>query len=139
MDPLAGSFAIEEMTTQLERLATGYIDKIDAMGGMLRAIETGYVQSEIQDAAYEYQRAVETNDVLVVGVNSFRQDEEVPMPVLRVDEQIERDQVERLRAVRDRRDAGTAESALAAIEQAAAGTANLVPLILRAVESHGRP
>jgi len=136
VDPLAGSYAIEEMTTRLENLAVEYIDKIDAMGGMLRAIETGYVQSEIQDAAYNYQRAVETGDALVVGVNGFRIDEDVPMPVLRVDEQIERDQAARVRAVRDKRDAAAAEKALQAIEEAACGTENLLPLILTAVEAH---
>src|SRR5207248_11441404 len=95
VDPLAGSYAIEELTTQLERIAVDYIEKIDAMGGMLRAIETGYVQNEIQEAAYDYQRAVETGDAIVVGVNKFKAEQE-PIPVLRVDEQIERDQVARV-------------------------------------------
>jgi methylmalonyl-CoA mutase N-terminal domain/subunit len=75
VDPLAGSYAIEELTTQLEAMAVDYIEKIDAMGGMLRAIETGYVQTEIQDAAYAYQRAVETDEAIVVGVNKFQQAE----------------------------------------------------------------
>ncbi len=136
VDPLAGSYAIEELTTQLERLATEYIEKIDAMGGMLRAIETGYVQGEIQEAAYNYQLAVESGDALVVGVNSFQLDEEVPMPVLRVDEKIEREQVARTQAVRQKRDAAAAERALTAIEDAARGTENLLPRILTAVEAH---
>ena len=135
VDPLAGSYAIEELTTQLEQMAVDYIEKIDAMGGMLRAIETGYVQSEIQEAAYEYQRAVETGDAIVVGVNSFRLDDEVPMTVLRVDEQIEREQVARTQAVRAKRNAGDAENALNAIEEAARGTENLLPRILTAVEA----
>ena len=80
VDPLAGSYAIEELTTQLERIAVDYIEKIDAMGGMLRAIETGYVQNEIQEAAYDYQRAVETQDAIVVGVNKFQADEESSDP-----------------------------------------------------------
>lgn len=134
VDPLAGSYAIEQMTTQLENIAVGYIDKIDSMGGMLRAIETGYVQSEIQDAAYQYQRSVETGDAVVVGVNQF-QTEESSIPVLRVDERLEREQVERVRAVRSRRDRTAADSALSAIEEAARGTQNLLPLILTAVES----
>ncbi|MEK7854780.1 MAG: methylmalonyl-CoA mutase family protein, partial [Acidobacteriota bacterium] len=104
VDPLAGSYAIEELTTRLETLAADYISKIDDMGGMLRAIETGYVQREIQEAAYQYQRAVETNDAIVVGVNKFQSDEAGSIPILRVDEQIERDQVERVRSLRDRRD-----------------------------------
>jgi methylmalonyl-CoA mutase N-terminal domain/subunit len=136
VDPFAGSYAIEELTTGLELIAVDYIEKIDAMGGMLRAIETGYVQGEIQEAAYQYQRAVETGDALVVGINSFSLDEEVTIPVLRVDEKIERDQVARLEAIRAKRDAAAAQNALNAIGEAARGTANLLPLILTAVEAH---
>ncbi len=136
VDPLAGSYAIEEMTTRLEELAEDYIKKIDDLGGMLVAIESGYVQREIQEAAYEYQRAVETDDAIVVGVNRFRADEEEPIPTLKVDERIERAQVERLRAVRERRDANAAEAALSALEQAANGTENLMPRILECVEAY---
>ncbi|MFN0141433.1 MAG: methylmalonyl-CoA mutase [Pyrinomonadaceae bacterium] len=135
VDPFAGSYAIEELTTQLENRALQYIEKIDAIGGMLRAIETGYVQSEIQDAAYEYQKAVEKNTAIVVGVNKYRAMEE-PIPIVRVDEKIERDQIERLRAVREKRDAEAAVTAIAAVESAARGTENLLPPILTAVESH---
>ena len=97
VDPFAGSYAIEEMTTQLEERARDYIEKIDAMGGMLAAIESGYVQREIQEAAYQYQRAVETKDAIVVGVNQFQIDEPDVIPILKIDERIEREQVERLR------------------------------------------
>lgn len=135
VDPLAGSYAVETLTTELEKRAVEYIEKIDAMGGMLRAIETGYAQTEIQDAAYQYQRAVETGDAVVVGVNKF-QAAEGPIPVLRVDEKIGRDQVARLQAVRAKRDANAAESALDSLEDAAKGDENLVPLILTAVESY---
>lgn len=135
VDPFAGSYAIEELTTQLENRAKDYIDKIDAMGGMLHAIETGYVQNEIQEAAYDYQRAVETGDAVVVSVNKF-QVEETPIPILRVDERIEREQVARLQAVRSKRDNRLAENALAEIESAALGTENLVPRILSAVEAY---
>ncbi len=134
VDPFAGSYAIEELTTQLEKAAVDYIEKIDAMGGMLRAIETGYVQNEIQEAAYDYQRAVETEDAIVVGVNKFQAEEE-SIPVLRIDEQIERDQVARLQAVRTRRNTADAEATLKAIEDAANGTENLLPRILAAVEA----
>lgn len=134
VDPFAGSFAIEELTFELERLALEYIEKIDGMGGMLRAIETGYVQSEIQDAAYEYQRAVESGEAVVVGVNRFQEDEE-PIPVLRIDEKIERDQIERVRAVRQSRDQARALACLAEINRAASGDENLLPRILDAVES----
>jgi methylmalonyl-CoA mutase N-terminal domain/subunit len=134
VDPFAGSYAIEELTTQLEQLACDYIEKIDAMGGMLRAIETGYVQQEIQDAAYEYQRAVETHDAIVVGVNKFQAEEE-PIPVLRIDENIERDQIARLQAVRAKRDKPAVDAALDAVEETAKGSENLLPRILAAVEA----
>jgi methylmalonyl-CoA mutase N-terminal domain/subunit len=119
VDPLGGSYAIEELTTQLEKKAVEYIEKIDAMGGMLRAIETGYVQTEIQDAAYAFQRAVETKDAIVVGVNKFQMDEEESIPILTVDEQIERDQIERVRSVREKRDAASAARSLDSLRDAA--------------------
>jgi methylmalonyl-CoA mutase N-terminal domain/subunit len=135
VDPLAGSYAVEQLTTEIERLASDYIDRIDALGGTLRAIETGYVQREIQEAAYRYQRAVETGDAVVVGVNRFRADDDAPVPTLRVDERVERAQVERLRALRARRDNEAARAALIGLEDAAHGTENLLPHILRCVES----
>lgn len=135
VDPLAGSYAIEELTTQLETLAADYIRKIDDLGGMLRAIETGYVQQEIQNAAYDYQKAVEANDAIVVGVNKFQTAETEPIPILRIDEQIERSQIERLQALRSRRDAARAETVTAALAEAAAGTENLLPRILACVEA----
>ncbi|MGB2914701.1 MAG: methylmalonyl-CoA mutase family protein [Pyrinomonadaceae bacterium] len=134
VDPFAGSYAIEELTTQLEKAAVDYIEKIDAMGGMLRAIELGYVQNEIQEAAYDYQLAVEKDDAIVVGVNKFQSDEG-SIPVMRIDEKIERDQVASLQAIRARRNAADAEAALKAIEDAANGTENLLPRILTAVEA----
>jgi len=136
VDPLGGSYAIEQLTTELERKAVDYIAKIDAMGGMLRAIVTGYVQNEIQDAAFEYQRAVETQDAIVVGVNKFEIGEEKPIPILKVNEEIERAQVERLRAIRANRDSAASEKALGKIVEAASGTENLIPYILTAVEAY---
>ncbi len=136
VDPLAGSYAIEEITTRLEQIATDYIEKIDAMGGMLRAIETGYVQNEIQEAAYDYQRSVETGDAIVVGMNKFESDEEVPIPIQKIDEKIEREQIARTRAVREKRNSIEAEKSLSAISKAAQGTENLLPRILTAVEAH---
>jgi len=136
VDPLGGSYAIEQLTTELERKAVDYIAKIDAMGGMLRAIETGYVQNEIQDAAFEYQRAVETQDAIVVGVNKFEIGEEKPIPILKVNEEIEPAQVERLHALRAERDSAASEKALGKIVEAASGTENLIPYILTAVEAH---
>ncbi len=136
VDPFAGSYAIEELTTKLEQIAVDYIEKIDAMGGMLRAIETGYVQNEIQDAAFDYQKAVEKEDAIVVGVNKFQADEELPIPILKVDEKIEREQVDRLRAVRAKRNPADADSAIKRISDAANGTENLMPHILTAVGSN---
>jgi methylmalonyl-CoA mutase N-terminal domain/subunit len=136
VDPLAGSYAIEQLTDELESRAADYIEKIDAMGGMLRAIETGYVQREIQEAAYDFQRAIETNDQIVVGVNRFQIEGESKIPTLRVDAGIEQAQVERVRAVRQRRDGVAAETALVKLEEAARGTENLLPRILDCVEAH---
>lgn len=135
VDPFAGSYAIEELTFKLEEKAAEYIAKIDDMGGMLRAIENGYVQREIQEAAYQYQRAVESEEAIVVGVNRFQADEEEAIPILKVDDTIEREQVERLRAVRDKRDAAAADAALTSLKQAAQGTENLLPHILACAES----
>jgi methylmalonyl-CoA mutase, N-terminal domain len=136
VDPLAGSYAIEELTNEIERRAADYIEKIDAMGGMLRAIETGYVQREIQDAAYAYQRAIETNDAIIVGLNRFQTEEETNVPLLRVDPAIEQAQVERVRSLREQRDNERAEAALVRLEEAARGTENLLPRILTCVEAY---
>src|SRR5262245_41014959 len=89
VDPLAGSYAIEQLTTEIEARASEYLKKIDAMGGMLRAIETGYVQREIQESAYRYQRAVESQEEIVVGVNKFQVEEEQPVQTLRIDPALE--------------------------------------------------
>jgi methylmalonyl-CoA mutase N-terminal domain/subunit len=135
VDPVAGSYAIEKLTNEIETGAQEYIARIDAMGGMLRAIETGYVQQEIQKSAYEYQQAVEQGEQIIVGVNRFKAEEERTIPTLRVDPEIERAQVERLKALRARRDAGKSRAALEEVERRARGTANLLPAILAAVEA----
>jgi len=136
VDALAGSYAIEELTNQLEAKAVEYIEKIDAMGGMLKAIENGYPQREIQEAAYDYQRAVEKQKEIVVGVNRFQIEENETIPIQRVDARIERQQVERLRAVREKRDANKAENCLIKLVEAATGTENLLPKILDCVENY---
>lgn len=135
VDPFAGSYAVEEITSRLEAMAVDYIEKIDAMGGMLQAIESGYVQREIQEAAYDYQRSVETQDAIVVGVNKFQVEEPDAIPILKIDDRIEREQVERLREVREKRDAAKADASLHSLKDAAAGTENLIPRILECVES----
>ncbi len=89
VDPLAGSYAIEELTTEIEGRVVDYLEKIDAMGGMLRAIESGYVQREIQEFGLRYQRAVETGDAIVVGVNRFQSEDDKPIKTMRIDPAIE--------------------------------------------------
>jgi len=134
-DPLGGAYAIEHLTDEIEDRASNYLERIDALGGMLRAIETGYVQKEIQESAYRYQKAIESEEAIVVGVNRFQSKEETPFPTLRIDPAIEQQQIERLRAVRSRRDSAAADAALTKLEEAAAGTENLVPRILECVEA----
>jgi len=136
VDPLAGSYAIEQLTDEVEGGAAEYLQKIDVMGGMLRAIETGYVQREIQEAAYRYQRAIETQDATVVGVNRFQIEEQRLIATLQMDPDLERAQVERVRAVRDRRDTASVETALDRLEEAARLTENLIPHILKSVEAY---
>jgi len=133
-DPLGGSYAIEHLTDEIEEGTLEYLKKIEAMGGMLRAIETGYVQREIQESAYRYQKAVEAQEQIVVGVNKFQVAEEPPVNVLRIDPALEQAQVERVRALRERRDTQAATAALAKLEQAAGTTENLLPRILECVE-----
>ena len=135
-DPLAGSYAIEQLTTEVEDRATEYLQKIDAMGGMLRAIEKGYVQREIQEAAYRHQRAIETNESVVVGVNRFEVEEDQRVATLRIDPAREREQVERVQAVRQRREAQLTETSLNRLEEAAGSSENLLPRILDCVEAY---
>jgi methylmalonyl-CoA mutase N-terminal domain/subunit len=136
VDPIAGSYAIEHLTNEIESLASIYLSKIDKMGGMLRAIEAGFVQGEIQKAAYEFQRAVERKEQIVVGVNDFVAEEPRIIPTLRIDAEIERAQIARLNALRAKRDSACAKSALAELQRRAATTENLLPAILAAVESY---
>ena len=135
VDPLAGSYLIEHLTGEIERGAREYLERIDAMGGTLRAIETSYIQREIQAAAYQYQKAVESGEEVVVGVNRFCTDTQKAISVLRVDPQLESAQVERLREVRATRDPASAAAALQALERAAASSDNLMPFILVGVEA----
>jgi len=129
-DPLGGSEYVERLTAEIERGAREYIREIDAMGGMLRAIESGFVQNEIQTAAYHYQKAVEEGRQIVVGVNKFKTEEaEQPKP-FRVDPELERRQVERLRAVRAGRSEIDVAAARQRLERAARGAENLLPRIL---------
>jgi methylmalonyl-CoA mutase N-terminal domain/subunit len=135
-DPMAGSFAIEYLTNEIERLASEYIRKIDDVGGMLRAIETGYVQREIGRAAYDYQCKVESGEQTVVGINRFTVDQEDATPLLRIDPEFESQQVERLRSVRAGRDQAAVNESLDSVERAARSTDNLIPHLIIAVEAH---
>src|SRR5437762_806910 len=135
VDPLAGSYYIETLTNEIETRAAAYLEKIDALGGMIRALERGYVQQEIQNAAYEYQQQVDRGEATVVGVNKFTVDEEKPIPTFQADETLERKQVERVRGLRARRDQQPWEAALKSVEEAARSGANLMPRILQAVEA----
>jgi methylmalonyl-CoA mutase, N-terminal domain len=135
IDPLAGSYYVETLTNEIEKRAAEYLGKIEVLGGMLRAIERGFVQQEIQNAAYEYQRQVDNEEAVVVGVNRFEVDQERPIPIQRIDPDLEAKQVERVKALRARRDAGLWKSALAAVEDAARSGTNLMPRIITAVEA----
>jgi methylmalonyl-CoA mutase N-terminal domain/subunit len=136
VDPLAGSYAIESLTNEIESLAADYLAKIDRMGGMLKAIESGFVQGEIQKAAYEFQRGIEKKEQIVVGVNDFIAEEERTIPTLRIDAEIERTQIARLNALRAKRDSARTKSALAELARRAATSENLLPAILTAVEAY---
>jgi len=135
-DPVGGSQAIEDLTDAIESGAREYLDRIDGLGGTLKAIESGYIQREIQNAAFEYQKAVERGDVIVVGVNRFRMDEDHKIPTFRLDPALEKAQLERLRQVRASRDSALAAEALDKLEQAARGAANLMPPILDAARAY---
>ncbi len=135
IDPLAGSYYVESLTNEIEKRAAEYLGKIEVLGGMLKAIERGFVQHEIQNAAYEYQQKVDNQEAIVVGVNRFEVEEEKPIPIQRIDPALEPKQVERLRALRAKRDAGPWQAALAGVEEAARSGANVMPRILAAVEA----
>lgn len=134
VDPLGGSYAVERLTSDLERAATTYIDRIDALGGMVKAIESGFVQREIQNAAYQYQLDIEHKRRVIVGVNAFEADN-AAIEVLKVDPRIEVDQVDRLRRWRGAVNAEQRSSALQAIHAAAASDTNLMPLFIDAVRT----
>jgi methylmalonyl-CoA mutase N-terminal domain/subunit len=135
-DPVGGSEYIETLTDSIERGAREYLDRIHALGGTLRAIETGFIQGEIQNAAFEYQKAVERADAIIVGVNRFRMDEGRKIPTFRLDPAIEKAQIERLREIRSGRDDKTTQDCLQRLEKAARGQENLMPLILDAAAAY---
>ena len=137
-DPLAGSYFVETLTSQLEAAAQAYLDEIDAMGGTLAAIEGGFQQRQIQESAYRVQQAIERGDLIVVGVNKFRDDEagQVAPPIQRIDPDGERRQIERVRRVRSERDVAAWSATLDRLEAAARGNDNLLPPIIDAVKAY---
>ena len=133
-DPLGGSFAVESMTLDIERGARALIEKIDSMGGALAAIESGFIQHAIGDAAYEVQQAIESKKSIVVGVNEFVDNRPSPLPILAIDENVERDQVARLRAFREKR-SGDVRGSLTKLDRAARDSSNLMPPIIDCVRN----
>jgi methylmalonyl-CoA mutase N-terminal domain/subunit len=136
VDPAGGSEHIEALTDSIERDVNAYLKRIDGLGGTLRAIETGFIQSEIQNAAYDYQRAIESGARIVVGVNRFQQQDEQAIPTFHLDPALERAQVERLRQLRASRSVTAVEEKLAALDKAARTGENLMPPILEAAEAY---
>ncbi len=136
VDPLAGSYFVEKLTSETERACYRYFDKIDALGGMVAAIENGYPQKEIHEAAYAYQQAVERKEEIIVGVNEFVTEDERPISILVIDENVARLQRQKLAEVRERRDNLRVKAALEALSSAASTDANLMPYILEAVRAY---
>jgi methylmalonyl-CoA mutase N-terminal domain/subunit len=136
VDPLAGSYYVEHLTNTIENQAADYIRRIDELGGAASAIEQGFVQREIQESAYKFQKAVEQGERIVVGLNKFQVQEPKPTGLLRVDPAVREQQMEKLRRLKEKRDNGAVQASLAALKKAAQGEENLMPLILRAVRSY---
>jgi methylmalonyl-CoA mutase N-terminal domain/subunit len=136
IDPVGGSFAIEKLTDDIEREAQQLMARIDRMGGTLAAIESGFIQREIQESAYRQQVAIDSGTAVVVGVNRFTEDDKGSGGAFQIDPEVERRQVERVQAVREGRDAEASRRSLAAVSAAARDGSNLMPPIVAAVEAH---
>jgi methylmalonyl-CoA mutase N-terminal domain/subunit len=137
VDPLGGSYYLETLTREIYERAEEYIKKIDEMGGAVEAVEQGFIQREIQDSAYKYQREIEKEERVVVGVNRFQTEEEKPTNLLRVDPEVRVGQIEQLRRLKSERDDEKVKQSLAALKAGAEGKDNLMPLILDAVRAYG--
>jgi methylmalonyl-CoA mutase N-terminal domain/subunit len=136
IDPMGGSFLVEKLTDEMEEKAMAYIAKIDAMGGMVNAVKRGYPQREIADAAFHFQRLVDAGAKKIVGVNCYEMQEEVPIPLLKIDEAVEKRQVARTREVRRKRNSKKVTSCLDALKEASLSNANLMPLLLDAAREY---
>ncbi|HOM95601.1 MAG TPA: methylmalonyl-CoA mutase family protein [Methanofastidiosum sp.] len=136
VDPFAGSYYLEYLTNKIEEEVNIYFNKIDSLGGMVKAIEKGYIQKEIQDSAYKYQKAVEKKDVIIVGLNKFTMEDKFPEKLLKIDSEVEKIQIEKLKKLKLRRDNNKVKEILEKIEDAARSDKNLMPLILEAVKTY---
>ncbi|QAV33625.1 methylmalonyl-CoA mutase, N-terminal domain [Fervidobacterium changbaicum] len=137
IDPFGGSYVVEAMTNEIEKRAMEYIEKIDQMGGMIKAIESGYVQKEIHESAYKHQLAVEKGEEIIVGVNKFQVEEDVKQTqILKVDPELEKKQKERLKKLKERRDNEKVNKLLNKIKEVAATDENLFPYVLEAVKAY---
>ena len=136
VDPLGGAYLLEQLTNEIETRSLEYIERIDKMGGVLTAIERGYLQQEIQNAAYHYQKAVDSAEQTVVGVNAFQSDEKLEMEPLKVDTEVEGKREVQLSELRNRRDANKVNELLQQLEGAARGSENLMPLLITCAENH---
>lgn len=136
IDPLAGSYYIEYLTDQIEEEATKYIEKIDSMGGAVAAIEKGYIQREIVESAYKHQKEVENKDKIIVGVNEFTIEEEIPIKILRIAPAVEKKQVERLKMVKKKRNNKKVKDIISALQRVAESDKNLSPIIVQAVKEY---
>ncbi|MCH8940954.1 MAG: methylmalonyl-CoA mutase family protein [Bacteroidetes bacterium] len=134
IDPLAGSYYMEEMTDQIERKAKEYIEKIDSLGGVIPAIETGYIQGEIQKAAYDYEKEIEDGSRIIVGVNKFTVDENSKPELLKINEKVQEDQIKFLTSIKEKRDNNAVDEKLFALKKAAQSNDNLIPFIIEAVK-----
>jgi methylmalonyl-CoA mutase N-terminal domain/subunit len=137
IDPLGGSYFLETLTNEMEAAAGDYCERIDAMGGMVRAIERGYPQREIQESSYQFSKAVERKEMIIVGVNEFVTEGQAPMDVLIIDDTVQQRQCARLKKLRAEREGARVERNLSALKRAAEGTENLMPHILDCVRSYG--
>ena len=136
VDPLAGSFFVETLTNEVESAAWQLMEKIDAMGGSVSAIEQGFIQGEIARSAYEYQRQIESGEKIIVGVNRFQNEENTSIPLLKIDDSVQQVQVAKLKAFKQRRDTQQVSAALAKLRDHAVSGQNLMPAVLEAVELH---
>ena len=136
IDPLGGSYAVEALTDEIEKKSKEYIEKIEAIGGAIKAIESGYIQGEIGESAYQYQKEIETKKRIIVGLNQFQVEEEPLRDILRIRPEVEQYQKEKLARVKKERDQTKVKEALATLKKAAQGTDNVVPPILDAVKAY---